>query len=512
MVSFVESARETKKSSIVRPRRGRLPQAIASLAVFACVLAGCSTGHGEGTDHPADPQSPTGPAAAKFASIEASHVGAATQLVMSAPDMGVKADVPRFDEARNLSAAIEVVRGRQLRQAAWASASAVDVSSSVISAAGSVVGVVVTSVATIDGAKVEVPASIWYDAVSHQSYSGAALIAPERWGDFSAAVAEAARIASVDADKATAALAEAAAPYGKAPAMGFSSGGDLVLAFASGVVGDGVTTLSLPADQASQWLSTFGTRALGGARYPSRMLAKPTDAPDASLRANSGRAPITIGPDCKQLKCVALTYDDGPGERSPELVKTFLGAKVPATFFQMGNSIKAFPGRSLQMAAVGMEIGNHTVTHADLARKGAERVTREVAENSGLIKEALGETPTLFRPPYGSHNARVDGIVKANDMSIIQWSVDTLDWKTRDTANTVQVATSIDKYSQPIVLMHDIHSSTVDAAPEIIKNLTGQGYTIVTVQEMSLNTGGLRAGHAYCHGTGSDQAGFNCKG
>ena len=107
----------------------------------------------------------------------------------------------------------------------------------------------------------------------------------------------------------------------------------------------------------------------------------------------------------------------------------------------------------------------------------------------------------------------VDEIITSHGMAIVQWSVDTEDWKTKNTASTIGVAVKDGKtFTEPIVLMHDIHESTVAAAEEIIHQLTEAGVELVTVSELTLNTGGLFTGHAYCRGTGIEQQGFGCEG
>ncbi len=457
----------------------------------------------------------------------------------------VSASVPRVAQARNLSQAAEVIREHDLRQAHLAAASQVKVSSRFIASESSVIGLEIVSTSTVHGKQIITPATVWYDATRAQSYSGSVLIGWKSWGAFADLVAKQAAQAQLDQAKVAHALAEDAAPYGKGPAIGFNTQGDLVVVFGSGVVAEQSTTLVIDVKDGTPLLSPLGRRAQGAALKPTAFgapaatlawkptasMPKPEQSPNQNPLSddsqdgpgqpsaepsdtvpNEASHPSTaIGVDCIVHKCVAITYDDGPGPDTPTLIKTLDQTKSVATFFQMGNSINQFPQTTVAVASAGMEIGDHTMTHADLARLSSSGVQNEVGKNASLQKSWLGRTPLLFRPPYGSHKQATDQIIAANGMAIIQWSIDTNDWNDavvhQSSTAVVQNATGFSAaYSQPIILMHDIHAWTVDAAPQVIANLQRKGYTLVTVSELTVNTGGLKTGHAYCHGTAETEA------
>lgn len=468
---------------------------------------------------------------------------------------GKTVTTPRFPKARNLTQATEVVRNRLLREAHWGDIEKVEIKATILAAAQDIVGVAVVGSL---GDEADVPCSIWYDARKKQSFAPAALIEAAKWGEFAKAVHDAAGKAKLDASAVDKALIDKSAPYGDGPAMAFNPEGTLVLAFRTGAAGEAPARLVVDAEP---FLSDLGKLAKDASAKPAkftgepseelehftpkRHVAKPIDSPNrpsdgseaASPAASDGgqsdgaegegastevptptpggavRPTTAIGYDVFLEHCVALTYDDGPGARTPELLDVYKKAKAATTFFEMGNSIKEHRKTTLMVAAAGFELGNHSVTHPDLKRKSRERVEKEVNENSDLLAETTGFEPLLFRPPYGSHNETVDEIVASRGMAIVQWDVDTLDWKTKDTAKTIAAAVEgANAYAEPIALMHDIHDSTVDAAEQILSQLTDAGYIPVTVSELTLNTGGLEAGHAYCSGTGKKQNGFNCKG
>lgn len=468
---------------------------------------------------------------------------------------GKTVTTPRFPKARNLTQATEVVRNRLLREAHWGDIEKVEIKATILAAAQDIVGVAVVGSL---GDEADVPCSIWYDARKKQSFAPAALIEAAKWGEFAKAVHDAAGKAKLDASAVDKALIDKSAPYGNGPAMAFNPEGTLVLAFRTGAAGEAPARLVVDAEP---FLSDLGKLAKDASAKPAKFTGEPSEelehftpashaaeAMDSPNRPSDGsegsgsaasdgggsdapqgggdpttvpeptpggavRPSTAIGYDVFLERCVALTYDDGPGPRTPELLEIYKKAKAAATFFEMGNSVKEYSKTSLMVAAAGQEIGNHSMTHPDLKRKSRERVEKEVNKNSDLLAEATGFEPLLFRPPYGSHNETADEIIAARGMAIVQWSVDTLDWKTKDTAKTIEATVEgAEKYTEPIALMHDIHDATIDAAEQILSQLTDGGYIPVTVSELTLNTGGVEAGHAYCSGTGIEQSGFNCKG
>lgn len=518
--------------------------AAAGVGLSAC--ANSPTGPASGApDQPGESQQPDDATEAGEASpssqsaglpkVDDSLIQGLTMVTLATDNSGIKASSPRFSGARNLTQACEVVRSRYLRGAAWEKSDSVEVSAAVVASSTDIVGLLFTG--TVDGSTQQ--AALWYDARKSQTFSSPVLIEPYGWGAFAKAVKDAAEEAGLDTEKVEQALIERSAPYGAGPAMIFSTDGKLVLLFGSGVVADNPTELSLVADD---WLSEIGVLAKEAAANPTEFTGEPSKAeqsfspgkdrpkPSESLHAPTDgtkpkkklpeptpggkvRPSTAIGYDPIVEPCIALTYDDGPGEGTPKLLDEIDKAKGTATFFQMGNSINSFPKTVTRIAQSGHEVASHTITHPDLAKQNAERLKKEISGNQQIISEIVGFPPLLFRPPYGSHNNKVDEVLTAEDLAIVMWSVDTNDWKHRNTDQTVSVAVSNGTtFTQPIVLMHDIHASTINAAAPIINQLVEKGFNLVSVSEMTVNTGGLLPGHAYCRGTGIQQEGFACKG
>ena len=128
-----------------------------------------------------------------------------------------------------------------------------------------------------------------------------------------------------------------------------------------------------------------------------------------------------------------------------------------------------------------MELSNHTYDHKDLTKLTSSQITEEIEKTNSLIQNAAGRAPDTLRPPGGTYNESVQNLA---GMSIIKWSIDTKDWKTKSEDQTYQCV--IDNVQDgSIVLMHDIHEWSVDAALRLIPDLMEKGYKLVTVQELA---------------------------
>lgn len=184
--------------------------------------------------------------------------------------------------------------------------------------------------------------------------------------------------------------------------------------------------------------------------------------------------------DCTKVKCIALTFDDGPSTHTSRLLTTLAKHEARATFFTVGQEVDRLPAIVAKEAEAGHEVGNHTYTHPDLTKLTSEKRKKELDRTDQSIKKASGSTPTLMRPPFGALNAEVR---KESKYPLILWSIDTLDWKFRDSKRVAKVVTDEAKPGD-IVLMHDLHATTVDAVPKILTNLEKKGFHFVTVSEL----------------------------
>lgn len=177
---------------------------------------------------------------------------------------------------------------------------------------------------------------------------------------------------------------------------------------------------------------------------------------------------------------IALTFDDGPGERTHELLDVLEKYHAHATFFMQGKNVQKYSDQIQRMKDLGCEIGNHSYNHPQLTKE-SDFGKSQVSQTNQLLQQACGQSATVLRPPYGAVNASVKAAV---GMPLILWNIDTLDWKTRNTQSTIDSVLNTLQDGN-IVLMHDIHSPTVDAAIQLIPKLTEMGYQLVTVSEMA---------------------------
>ncbi|MDQ1017564.1 polysaccharide deacetylase family protein [Streptomyces afghaniensis] len=265
--------------------------------------------------------------------------------------------------------------------------------------------------------------------------------------------------------------------------MAFTADGGLRVAFDRGDVGvpaAGAVTVTLPGEEVTPWLSAFGKRA-----------QRQTVTPSPSLDLGATHAPTQAVPthtasgdddtDCKKVRCVALTFDDGPAASETATLLTYLAQhKARATFFTLGQNVAAHPDVVRAEARAGNEIGNHSWNHPDLTKLTPEQIAYQLNRTSAAIKAATGKAPTLFRPPYGAVNAQVKA---ATTLSPVLWDVDTEDWKYPD-AGTVAQTVIAKARRNSVVLMHDIHPTSVAAVPQILRTLTARGYHFVTVSHL----------------------------
>ncbi len=331
--------------------------------------------------------------------------------------------------------------------------------------------------------------SFWFDPISDRLFNTDDLI------DTAAAqpaLQQAAQTAASPVDLTSAGTD----PVMSAPVVAFNAAGDLLLGYDECQVADcaqGRITLTIPAAQADQLLTSVGRQARQATQKPSKPVSGPDSAstptpasPTPTSTASESATPDKKAAkpvDCKKAKCVALTFDDGPGSYTKKLLSILKSKKAKVTFFMLGQQISTFPNVVKQVAADGHEIGVHTWDHLSLTTLSSDKINRELQSTMDIVKKNTGATPTLLRPPYGAVNNKVLASAKKHGLSVILWNVDTLDWKTRNTAKTIKSAVN-DSRRGSIILVHDIHSTTVDAVPGIIDGLRKKGYTLVTVSDL----------------------------
>ena len=191
------------------------------------------------------------------------------------------------------------------------------------------------------------------------------------------------------------------------------------------------------------------------------------------------------GIDCDVLKCVALTFDDGPSAVNDAKLRDELEKlKVKATFFMIGRNITSSTSANISRdTKLGNIDGNHSWDHPQLSTLSQSEIGSELSRTDAAITAAGGRRSGLLRPPYGAWNDDVREVAAKQGDTVILWNVDSEDWKSLDAKKTTTtVVNSVSAGS--IVLMHSIYSSTVKAVPDIVHQLRSKGYTLVTVTQL----------------------------
>ncbi len=180
-------------------------------------------------------------------------------------------------------------------------------------------------------------------------------------------------------------------------------------------------------------------------------------------------------------KMVALTFDDGPSIYTPKILDTLEKYGAKATFFVVGNRIANYSDTLLKAHNLGMEIGNHSYTHPNLTKLSHSQILEQKNNTENAIIAVTGQGSKVMRPPYGRRDNKV---LSAYNMPAILWSIDTLDWKTKNAQATVQAVMDNVKDGD-IILMHDLYSSTAEALEILVPKLIDEGFSLVTVSQLA---------------------------
>ncbi|ORA10594.1 polysaccharide deacetylase family protein [Mycobacterium asiaticum] len=188
--------------------------------------------------------------------------------------------------------------------------------------------------------------------------------------------------------------------------------------------------------------------------------------------------------NCSMVKCVALTFDDGPSPYTDRLLQILKGNDARATFFLIGNKVAANPAGARRIAEAGMEVGSHTWEHPNMTTIPPADIAAQFARANDAIAAATGRKPTLYRPAGGLSNPAVRQTAATFGLAEILWDVIPFDWANdSNTAATRQVLMTQIKPGS-VVLFHDTYSSTVDLVYQFIPVLKANGYRLVTVGEL----------------------------
>ena len=261
------------------------------------------------------------------------------------------------------------------------------------------------------------------------------------------------------------------------------------------VITDGGNNLAWPIGQASLLPSAYGEMTI---KVPIDAVAKYLQNPTARKLANIPKPPepkpepkpapaVPAPAPTTGNKVIVLTFDDGPGPHTAHLLDILDQYGAKATFFLIGSKVSSQANVVRSIHARGHQLGNHSWSHPELPKLPVDQIAGEIDRTNDAIKQATGVTPAILRPPYGAVNGVVLEQLRLRGMSSILWSVDTRDWADR---NSDIVCSRAVAGARPgaVILMHDIHQTSVGAVPCILSALKQQGYSFVTVQGLLGNT------------------------
>ncbi|SPM35374.1 Peptidoglycan/xylan/chitin deacetylase, PgdA/CDA1 family [Mycobacterium rhizamassiliense] len=217
------------------------------------------------------------------------------------------------------------------------------------------------------------------------------------------------------------------------------------------------------------WRTVFGVVAAGAVLLVGGLTGHVTRADNVS---------------CAVVKCVALTFDDGPGPFDERLLQILKDNDAKATFFLIGNKVAANPAGAKRIADAGMEIASHTWEHPNMSTLPPEDVAAQFSKANDAIAAATGRTPTLYRPAGGLSTPAVRQTAAQFGLAEILWDVIPFDWA--NDSNTAATRYMLMTYIKPgsVVLFHNTYSSTVDLVYQFIPVLKANGYRMVTVSEL----------------------------
>jgi peptidoglycan-N-acetylglucosamine deacetylase len=187
-----------------------------------------------------------------------------------------------------------------------------------------------------------------------------------------------------------------------------------------------------------------------------------------------------------KTKSVALTFDDGPdAELTPKLLDVLKEQDVKASFFLLGNRIDSAPEVVKRAYSEGHLILSHTYSHPQLDKTSDEDIKKEMQQTEDKIYSLIGKRPALMRPPFGLVNQNVINIMKSMDYKVVAWSLDSLDWQSMNKDKIIERVMNNVNYNDVILThMDGGKQPTLDAVPELIKQLKAKGYKFETLDTM----------------------------
>lgn len=485
------------RPAVPRPIGGALSRraAVAILTVGVVALTGCSEDLSNTPDEPHDlaPSRPpvdeplvtvnTYPAVVNPSVVETSPsartvaVGETGRRVhLAYPQLGFAAlDQHVATNAEQSLATFDAAESPDELNATWG----------IVGSGEDVVGVLSETYSVLGGAVQNTWTTSWYDAGAGVVVPNTALVeSPEVFAEEITNALDGQL--SVDPDALAATLVDGA------PVMAFTENGELFVGFDEFEIAPsntGRVNVVLTLDQTDELLSDFGDRAQESLVSPDELPlppgtheapASPEETPEASGEASS-EEPAAV--DCTTTACVALAFDGGPSESTPDLLDALDAADARATFFVLGQQVAAYPEATAQVAQRGHEIGVHTWSHRDLTRLTLPELDGEITRTVQAIADAAGAEATMLRVPYGATNGAVTQRATNAGLRLVPAPASDVDASTGTTEEIAAQALA-EAAAGSVVTLPVGTPQSVEAVGVVVEQLRAQGLQVVTVSEL----------------------------
>jgi peptidoglycan/xylan/chitin deacetylase (PgdA/CDA1 family) len=244
-------------------------------------------------------------------------------------------------------------------------------------------------------------------------------------------------------------------------------------------------------------LSASASKKLRSARISSGVRAVLRGERASRQAARGRRAVRSLLPEAPVLREapgagreVALTFDDGPGPYTEQILDILVRHGAPATFFPVGVAIEEYPDAIRREASAGFAIGDHTQNHVKMAGLPPAEQESQLLEQATDLRRLGAPFPRLFRPPFGEYDASTLKLLRRKRMLMVLWTVETADYE-RPGEGAILEHVLEQVHPGAIVLLHDgggDRSETVTALPKVIEKLRARDYRLVTVPQLVLDS------------------------
>jgi len=186
-------------------------------------------------------------------------------------------------------------------------------------------------------------------------------------------------------------------------------------------------------------------------------------------------------------KKIALTIDAAwEDDKTDFILETLKSYDVKATFFLCGFWVEKYPDKVKAIYDAGHELGNHTATHPHMNKLSAAQMQKEIEDFEAMMVKITGEKTNVFRAPYGEYNDSVITTVRSLGYEVLQWDIDTVDWKEERSAQTILDSVLPKLHPGCIILCHNNGYKIKEYLPTLLKTAISEGYEFVTISELLL--------------------------